>query len=114
MLVQLHGVLACALAGRPEQQLANPADPEALDLVIACAGSSYETGSAFLYALQARRRAARIGSVTAVMRWTKVVTETRGLLEADAEVATQLTAREHSECFHHGRRQKRVISEHAA
>ena len=88
-MARLHSALARDLADRPEQELANPAEPAAPDLVIACAGSSYETGSLFLHALQARRHAARLGSVTGVMRWTKIVTATRSILQADAEALGQ-------------------------
>ncbi len=80
-----YATVARELAGKPEEELANPANPASLDLVIACAGLHYDAGSLFLYALQARRRAAQIGAVTGIVRWSGVVTATRGLVHADAE-----------------------------
>ena len=80
-----HGALAKALAEIPEQQLANPDDPETQKLVLACAGATYRTGSLYLRALQGRREAARIGSAAGIMRWTRLVTATKERVQADAE-----------------------------
>ena len=84
-MVSEHALLAKELAARPEEELADPSEPEALDLAIACARSCYDIGSEFLHALQAQRRAAKLGSSTGVMRWTRAVSQTRAKVRADAE-----------------------------
>jgi hypothetical protein len=63
-----HKRLARELAAAPEDVIANPAEPLAFDLVVACAKNSYEEGTLYLFAMQARRRAAECGSSSALMR----------------------------------------------
>lgn len=81
---RVHTEIARALAGGPELLLSNPAEPETLDLAIACARTGYDVGSRYLHALQERGRAARRGAIIGAMRWTLNVSAARGMLLADA------------------------------
>ena len=84
-MVPEHVSIAKVLAAKPEEELADASEPEALDLAIACARTAYDVGSLYLHALQARRRAARTGSSTALMRWSVAVAQTREMVRADAD-----------------------------
>jgi hypothetical protein len=87
-----HVALAKELAARSEQQLADVCEPEFLDLTIACAKTSYDVGSLYLFALNSRRRAARTGSAVALMRWSRAVTQARQMVLTDASTESDSKA----------------------
>ena len=64
----------------PEPLLADPSNPEVLDLIIECICTTYELGSLYLYSLSARREAAHRGSIIELMRWCREVTRLQALL----------------------------------
>jgi hypothetical protein len=76
--------IARGLVEASEARLSDPAEPETLDLAIACARTNYEIGSRYLHALQERARAIRMHSIVGAMRWTVRVCDVRDQLLADA------------------------------
>ena len=85
--MSLGRTIAHELLEEPELRLADPANPETLDLIIACILATYDLGTLYLHALNARRVAARSGGTVELMRWVKAVSHARTVVFADAAVS---------------------------
>ncbi len=65
--MSVFGTIASELLEEPELRLAYPANPETLDLIVACILAKYNSGTLYLHALNARRVAARSGRTVELM-----------------------------------------------
>jgi hypothetical protein len=82
--------VARQLRAIPKPLLADPSNPEVLDLIIECVRTTYELGNLYLYSLSARREAAHRGSIVELMRWCREVTRLQAMLPRDLQRDAEL------------------------